>query len=92
MAVSIVDRYRWKVGIDGRSVAMEDRYRWRIGSDGRPVAMESVTKTPDTGSIKRIVNRMGSEDLLVERWKGLFQSEQELEEWGFQDKEYNGHR
>jgi hypothetical protein len=35
---------------------------------------------------------MGSEDLVVERWKGLFQSGQELEEWGFQDKEYNGHR
>jgi hypothetical protein len=26
------------------------------------------------------------------REKGLFQSEQELGEWGFQDKEYNRHR
>jgi hypothetical protein len=35
---------------------------------------------------------MGSKDLVVERRIGLLQSEQELEEWGFQDKEYNGHR
>jgi hypothetical protein len=44
--------------------------------------------------IKSIVNRMGSEDLVVERetGEGLFQSEQELGEWGFQDKEYNRHR
>jgi hypothetical protein len=36
---------------------------------------------------------MGSEDLVVERRIRLFQrSEQELGEWGFQDKEYNRHR
>jgi hypothetical protein len=28
------DRYRWKIGIDGRSVSMEDWYRWKIGIDG----------------------------------------------------------
>jgi hypothetical protein len=46
--------------------SIEDRYRWKIGIDGRSISMESVTKTPDTGSIKRIVNRMGSEDLVIE--------------------------
>jgi hypothetical protein len=35
---------------------------------------------------------MGSEDLVVERRIGLFQSEEELGEWGFQDKEYNRQR
>jgi hypothetical protein len=42
--------------------------------------------------MKSIVNQMGSEDLVVERRKGLFQSEQELEEWGIYDKEYNRQR
>jgi hypothetical protein len=39
---------------------------------GRSVSMEGRNKNPDTGSIKRIVNRMGSEDL-VERRIGLVQ-------------------
>jgi hypothetical protein len=43
-------------------------YRWKIG-----IGIDGIfNENPDTGSTKRIVNRMGSEDL-VERRIELFQ-------------------